>query len=46
MKESSLRVSAIDPVLDPIRNDSGFQLLLVGTEQIGPNKQGAKTQQL
>jgi len=28
----------IDPVWDPIRNDSGFQQLLVGKEQIGPNK--------
>jgi TolB-like protein/Tfp pilus assembly protein PilF len=28
----------IDPVWDPIRNDPGFQQLLSGTEQIGPNK--------
>jgi TolB-like protein/predicted Zn-dependent protease len=28
----------IDPVWDPIRNDPGFQQLLVGKEQIGPNK--------
>jgi hypothetical protein len=28
----------IDPVWDPIRNDPGFQQLLAGTEQIGPNK--------
>jgi TolB-like protein/Flp pilus assembly protein TadD len=27
-----------DPVWDPIRNDSGFQQLLVGKELIGPNK--------
>ena len=28
----------IDPVWGPIRNDPGFQQLLAGTEQIGPNK--------
>jgi TolB-like protein/Tfp pilus assembly protein PilF len=28
----------IDPVWDPIRNDPGFQQLLIGKEQIGPNK--------
>jgi TolB-like protein/Tfp pilus assembly protein PilF len=28
----------IDPVWDPIRNDPGFQQLLSGKEQIGPNK--------
>ena len=28
----------IDPVWDPIRNDPGFQQLLVGAEQVGPNK--------
>ncbi|MEY2527024.1 MAG: hypothetical protein QOE73_1795 [Verrucomicrobiota bacterium] len=28
----------IDPVWDPIRNDPGFQQLLTGKEQIGPNK--------
>src|SRR6267143_2024347 len=28
----------IDPVWDPIRNDPGFQQLLTGREQIGPNK--------
>jgi TolB-like protein/Tfp pilus assembly protein PilF len=28
----------IDPVWDPIRNDPGFQQVLTGTEQIGPNK--------
>jgi len=28
----------IDPVWDPIRNDPGFQQLLVGSELIGPNK--------
>ena len=28
----------IDPVWDPIRNDPGFQQLLAGKEQIGPNK--------
>ena len=27
----------IDPVWDPIRNDPGFQQLLAGKEQIGPN---------
>jgi TolB-like protein len=27
-----------DPVWDPIRNDPGFQQLLSGKEQIGPNK--------
>jgi hypothetical protein len=28
----------IDPVWDPIRNDPGFEQLLAGKEQIGPNK--------
>ena len=28
----------IDPVWDPIRNDPGFQQLLVGKELVGPNK--------
>jgi TolB-like protein/Tfp pilus assembly protein PilF/class 3 adenylate cyclase len=28
----------VDPVWDPIRNHPGFQQLLAGTEQIGPNK--------
>ena len=28
----------IDPVWDPIRNDPGFQQLLAGTEQIGPDQ--------
>jgi hypothetical protein len=28
----------IDPIWDPIRNDRGFQQLLTGKEQIGPNK--------
>jgi len=28
----------IDPVWDPIRNDPGFQQLLAGKEQVGPNK--------
>jgi len=27
----------IDPVWDPIRNDPGFQQLLAGKEQVGPN---------
>ena len=26
----------IDPVWDPIRNDSGFQQLLTGKEHVGP----------
>jgi TolB-like protein/class 3 adenylate cyclase/cytochrome c-type biogenesis protein CcmH/NrfG len=29
----------IDPVWDPIRNDSGFQKLLASTELVGPGKQ-------
>jgi TolB-like protein/cytochrome c-type biogenesis protein CcmH/NrfG len=28
----------IDPVWDPIRNDPGFQELLIGKELVGPNK--------
>ena len=35
---TSIQRLKIDPVWDPIRNDSGFQQLLVGKEQIGPNK--------
>jgi TolB-like protein len=34
----SIQRLKIDPVWDPIRNDSGFQQLLAGKEQIGPNK--------
>jgi TolB-like protein len=34
----SLQRLKIDPVWDPIRNDAGFQQLLAGREQIGPNK--------
>jgi TolB-like protein/Flp pilus assembly protein TadD len=34
----SLQQLKIDPVWDPIRNDPGFQQLLAGKEQIGPNK--------
>ena len=34
----SLQQLKIDPVWDPIRNDPGFQQLLVGKELIGPNK--------
>jgi TolB-like protein len=34
----SIQRLRIDPVWDPIRNDPGFQQLLAGTEQIGPNK--------
>jgi tetratricopeptide (TPR) repeat protein len=34
----SIQRLKIDPVWDPIRNDPGFQQLLSGTEQIGPNK--------
>jgi TolB-like protein/cytochrome c-type biogenesis protein CcmH/NrfG len=30
----------LDPVWDPIRNDPGFQQLLIGTELVGPNKLG------
>jgi tetratricopeptide (TPR) repeat protein len=36
--EVSLARLRIDPVWDPIRNDPGFQQLLIGKEQIGPNK--------
>ena len=35
----SIQQLKIDPVWDPIRQDPGFQQLLVGKEQIGPNKQ-------
>jgi TolB-like protein/class 3 adenylate cyclase/Tfp pilus assembly protein PilF len=34
----SIQQLKIDPVWDPIRNDPGFQQLLVGKEQIGPPK--------
>jgi serine/threonine-protein kinase len=34
----SIQQLKIDPVWDPIRNDPGFQQLLAGKEQIGPNK--------
>ncbi|MDX6528850.1 MAG: hypothetical protein QOH41_1140, partial [Blastocatellia bacterium] len=34
----SIKLLKIDPVWDPIRNDSGFQQLLTGNELIGPNK--------
>jgi tetratricopeptide (TPR) repeat protein len=34
----SVQQLKIDPVWDPIRNDPGFQQLLAGQEQIGPNK--------
>jgi TolB-like protein/Tfp pilus assembly protein PilF len=34
----SLQRVKIDPVWDPIRNDPGFQQLLAGKEQIGPDK--------
>jgi TolB-like protein/Flp pilus assembly protein TadD len=34
----SIQRLKIDPVWDPIRNDPGFQQLLVGKELIGPNK--------
>jgi TolB-like protein/class 3 adenylate cyclase/Flp pilus assembly protein TadD len=34
----SIQLLKIDPVWDPIRNDPGFQQLLAGKEQIGPNK--------
>jgi TolB-like protein len=36
--EVSIARLKIDPVWDPIRNDPGFQQLLAGKEQIGPNK--------
>jgi TolB-like protein len=35
---SAIQRLKIDPVWDPIRNDPGFQQLLAGKEQIGPNK--------
>jgi TolB-like protein/class 3 adenylate cyclase/cytochrome c-type biogenesis protein CcmH/NrfG len=34
---ASIERLKIDPVWDPIRNDPGFQQLLAGKEQIGPN---------
>ena len=34
----SIQRLKIDPVWDPIRKDPGFQQLLTGPEQIGPNK--------
>jgi TolB-like protein/Tfp pilus assembly protein PilF len=34
----SIQQLKIDPVWDPIRNDSGFQQLLAGTELVGPGK--------
>jgi serine/threonine-protein kinase len=34
----SIQQLKIDPVWDPIRNDPGFQQLLVGKQQIGPDK--------
>jgi len=36
--EVSIARLRIDPVWDPIRSDPGFQQLLAGKEQIGPNK--------
>jgi tetratricopeptide (TPR) repeat protein len=36
--EVSIARLRIDPVWDPIRNDPGFQQLLAGKEQIGPNQ--------
>ena len=36
--QCSIQRLKIDPVWDPIRNDPGFQQLLAGKEQIGPNK--------
>jgi hypothetical protein len=36
--EVSVAGLKIDPVWDPIRADPGFQQLLAGQEQIGPNK--------
>jgi TolB-like protein/Flp pilus assembly protein TadD len=36
--EVSIARLKIDPVWDPIRNDPGFQQLLGGKEQVGPNK--------
>jgi TolB-like protein/class 3 adenylate cyclase len=36
--EVSIARLKIDPVWDPIRSDPGFQQLLAGKEQIGPNK--------
>ena len=35
---ASIERLKIDPVWDPIRNDPGFQELLAGKEQIGPNQ--------
>jgi hypothetical protein len=34
----SIQQLKIDPVWDPIRHDAGFQQLLAGKEQMGPNR--------
>jgi TolB-like protein/class 3 adenylate cyclase len=37
-QDTSIQRLKIDPVWDPVRNDTGFQQLLAGKEQIGPSK--------
>jgi hypothetical protein len=38
LSDAHRQMLTIDPVWDPMRYDPGFQQLLAGKEQIGPNK--------